>query len=164
MSSDRTRTAVSGGGNRLRFVVLLLVATGVVVAAEVVFLFVPDRAQQPFPQLSEIQRIHAQVYDLKSGKDLDFEVPQSHWEAIFAAMQPAEKDDHGAKWMQPGTLNLNLKNGNSFYVALYSVPGELGAFSAGPTHESRIYYRGGNSSALEKAVADAFEASKAEHK
>jgi hypothetical protein len=163
MSSDDAKVGGNSSGNRSRFVVLLLLATGVVVAAEVVFLFGPDRAQQPLPQLSEIQRIDAQVYDPKSGKDLDFEVPQSHWEAIFAAMLPARKDEHAAKWVGLGDLNLKLKNAKSFYIGLYSVkyrPGDLGAFSAGPTFESRIYYRGGNSSALEKAVADAFEASK----
>ncbi len=42
------------------------------------------------------------------GNDVDFEVPRSHWEAIFSAMLPAKKDDHAAKWVQPGHLDLNL--------------------------------------------------------
>ncbi|HEV8068338.1 MAG TPA: hypothetical protein VGP76_11425 [Planctomycetaceae bacterium] len=145
----------------MRFPVLLLLAAVVVVAVAVFFFL--GRSERPFPQLSEIQRIDAKIDDPESGKVVTFEVPRSHWEAIFSAMLPARKDDQAAKWVMPGSLNLRLKNGNSYYVGLYSVSGDLGAFSAGPSHEWRVYYRGGNSSALEKAVADAFAASKAEH-
>ena len=164
MSSDDAKVGGNARGNRLRFELLLLLATGAVVAAELVFVFVPDRAQQPLPQLSEIQRIDAQVYDRKSGNDVAFEVPRSHWEAIHSAMLPAHKDKHAAKWVGLGHLDLNLKDGHSFYVALFLVSvgdtEDLGAFAAGPSSQSRVYYRGGNSSALEKAVAEAFEASK----
>jgi hypothetical protein len=160
MSTDGANVAARSGGNRLRFPVLLLVAAVVVVAVAVFFL---GRSERPFPQLSEIQRIEAQIDDPESGKVVTFEVPRSHWEAIFSAMLPARKDDHAMKWVMPGSMNLRLKNGNSYYIGLYSVSDDLGAFSAGPSHESRVYYRGGNSSALEKAVADAFKASKAEH-
>jgi hypothetical protein len=165
MSSDDAKVGGNSNGNRLRFGALLLVAANVVGAVAVLFIFIPDRSQQPFPQLSEIQRIDAQVYDPKSANYVTFEVPRSHWDAIFAAMLPARRDDHPSKWTAPGDLNLKLKNAKSFYIGLYSVnysPEDQGAFSAGPSFESRVYYRGGKSSALEKAVADAFEASKSE--
>jgi len=164
MSSDAANAGANPRANRLWFLVLLLLAAGAVLAVAVVFFL--DDSERPFPRLSEIERIDADVYDRKSKKDVTFEVPRSHWEAIFSAMLPARKDDHPLPWAGPGDLNLKLKSGHTFRIALFYVDKELGtgAFSAGATHESRIYYRGGNSSALEKAVADAFEASKVEHK
>jgi hypothetical protein len=164
MSTAGANVPAHSRGNRSRFLLLLLLEllAGGVFAAAIVY-FSRESNDRPFPQLSEIQRMDATVSVPQSKDDVTFEVPQSHWEAILSAMLPARKDDHPALWVMPGDLKLKLKNGDPFYIAIYSTYDELGAFAAGPSFERRVYYRGGNSSALEKAVADALKASKAEH-
>ncbi len=115
---------------------------------------------RPIPDVADIARIEAEFYDSKSHKNVTFLVPQSYWNAILSAMLPAEKDDHAAKWEGLGSLQVALINGNSFHILLYERSKDPGAFSAGPTIEQRIYYRGGSSSALKKALSEAWTASK----
>jgi hypothetical protein len=75
-------------------------------------------------------------------------------------MLPAKKDNHPMKWMGFGHLDLKLKSRGAFRIDLFSSGEDVGAFSAGPTFESRIYYRGGDSTELEQAIAVALKASR----
>ncbi len=137
---------------------VLLIVVCVVVGTRAFLLW--RLSPRPFPDVADIARIEAEFYDSKSQKNVTFLVPKSHWSALLSAMLPAEKDDHAAKWEGLGTLQLALINGSSFHISLYERSTDPGAFAAGPTVEQRIYYRGGSSSALKKALLEAWAASK----
>jgi hypothetical protein len=162
MSSSEDDKGPAPRGNRIRtaMFVLTVVACAVVAVGLGWYLNLPE---PPLPNLSEIERMQATIPDGPPRGSVVFDVPRSHWQAIYSAMQPAHKDEHPAKWVSPGDLNLTLKGGESFYIGLYYVDADLGsgAFSAGPTFEKRVYYRGGNSAKLEKALADALNAYRA---
>jgi hypothetical protein len=89
--------------------------------------------EQPLPNLSEIERMQASIYDGPPRGLVVLDVSRSHWQAIYSAMQPAHRDEHPAKWVGPGDLKLKLKGGEYFSIALYYVDADAGsgAFSAG---------------------------------
>ena len=86
-----------------------------------------------------------------------FTVPRNCWGEILGALTPSEKDRWPAKWMVLADLEIQTKEGLSCWVGLYFLPDEpVGAFSARPSFEERVYYRGGNSDQLRDAVARAY--------
>ncbi|MFQ5733365.1 MAG: hypothetical protein ACE5KM_15605 [Planctomycetaceae bacterium] len=122
------------------------------------------------PEPDEIQEMTATLEDFStpsglSFKPLDgksavtFSVPKSHRKPILDALKPYQYDGSPAKWKVMGTLELTLKNGESFWIGLYSLNKKPGAFSAGPSFKSRTYFRGGDSKALLAALSAAHEAS-----
>ena len=125
-----------------------------------VWLFIRSHdTRLPLPEAEDVRSIEASFYDREKHEKIEFEVPREHWSLILSALLPARKDDSPKKWAGLGRLNFKLANGDSYLVSMYRLNHETGAFSAGPTIENRIYYRGGNSRDLEKALAEAFEAS-----
>jgi hypothetical protein len=161
MSSSEDNKGPAPRVNRIRTAVFVLavIAGAVAVIAFGWYLNLPE---PPLPNLSEVERMQASISD-GTARGVVFDVPRSHWQAIYSAMQPAHRDEHPAPWAGPGDLNLTLKGGESWYIGLYYLDADLGpgALSAGPTFEKRVYYRGGNSSKLEKALADALKAYRA---
>lgn len=134
-----------------------VVVVGVVVAIAV--LFRSPNAQRPLPEIKDIQSMEAEFYDTGRDTQVTFQVPAAHWQSIFSSLLPASMDSEPAKWESLGDLQIKLAGGDSFLVSLYSVSDGLGAFSAGPDWEHRVYYRGGSSANLEKALAEAFKTS-----
>ncbi len=135
--------------------VWIIATVGILICG--VWLFFRTRDTRPsLPDAADIRRLNAIFYDREKGAKVAFQVPREHWNAIFSALQPAQRDDNPAKWVGLGELEFKLACGDSYLVSLYSLEdSEPGAFSAGPTWESRVYYRGGNSSELERALAEA---------
>jgi hypothetical protein len=116
-------------------------------------------ARPPLPNQSDVRSIEASFFDRDTESRVTFQVPPAHWDAIFAALLPARKDNDPAKWVGLGELEFKLANGDSYHVELYSISDGPGAFAAGPTFEQRAYYRGGDSSDLEQALGAVFKAS-----
>jgi hypothetical protein len=81
-------------------------------------------------------------------------VPQSHWAQLLTALRPARRDNYPASWQVLGTLKLTCKGHKQFLVELFNTDGP-GAFAAGETFESRVYYRGGDSAKLKEALKQA---------
>ena len=157
-SSNETIGDSSSATKRRVLIVLSLILAAAVLATGGVFFM--HRSARPFPEAAEIERIEASVIDPVSNKHVKFEVPRSHWDAIFSAMLPSKEDAHPMKWAGFGHVDLNLKRGSAFRIDLFSSDAAVGAFSAGPTYESRIYYRGGDSTRLKEAIAGALKASR----
>jgi hypothetical protein len=135
--------------------VWIIATVGILICG--VCLFFRTRDTRPsLPDAADIRSLNASFYDREKNAKVEFEVPREHWNAIYSALQPAQRDGNPAKWAGMGELEFKLASGDSYLVSLYSLDdSEPGAFSAGPTFESRVYYRGGNSSDLERALADA---------
>ena len=115
-------------------------------------------AQLPVPDIKDIQSMEADFYDTDRQANVTFQVPAAHWQPIFSSLLPARRDSEPAKWESLGDLQIKLAGGDSFYVSLYSVSDGLGAFSSGPNFDQRVYYRGGSSASLKRALVTAFEA------
>ena len=111
--------------------------------------------------LPAIDNIQAMSAESESEEIPKFEVPAELWPSLLAALSPADVDSDPAKWEVMGELHITETNGSRTLVNLYWGPsqGERGAFSAGPTFEERIYYRGGNSQELVNAIKAAYEKS-----
>ena len=112
------------------------------------------------PKVSEIKSMRVTQYYTSNESNITFDVPHDHLESILTALKPAEYDPSPAKWKSIADLHVDKSDGTKFVIALYSIRNPPGAFSAGPTHESRVYYRGGDSRALEAALDAAYSASK----
>lgn len=138
---------------------LFLAATLVILLSGVWFYVRSGDTRVRLPDLADIRSVQATFFDREQLANVTFEVPSEHWDAIFSALVPARRADDAAKWPGFGRLELKLADGGSYLVSLYNPTSETGAFSAGPTFESRVYYRGGNSHDLEQALARAFSAS-----
>jgi hypothetical protein len=119
-----------------------------------------DRVVHPetgyaLPDVSEIARIDF----LQGDRGLpDFAVPQSCWGDLLAALSPSQRDKIPMPpWTALGVIRITMRAGGEHYVALYLVEGEpVGAFSAGPSDDSRKPYRGGNSEQLKRAIEKAY--------
>ena len=135
--------------------VWIIATVGILICG--LWLFFRTRDTRPLlPDAADIRSLNASFYDREKGATVAFQVPREHWKAIFSALQPAQRDGNPAKWVGLGELEFKLASGDSYLVWLYNLAdSEPGAFSAGPTFESRVYYRGGNSSDLERALAEA---------
>ena len=108
-----------------------------------------------FPTVGDISEMNAGC-EFWDGHQ-SFAVPQDCWADILASLSPSERDRKPCHWMVLGDLQIRTKQGSTIRVDLYSLEDDMtGAFSAGPTFESREYFRGGNTRKLEAALAKAF--------
>jgi hypothetical protein len=135
-----------------------LVALAVMVAALLFARLVPTKGFD-FPATSEIASMNAKFIERDSGDEGSFPVPSTSQSEILAALSPSTYDRFPSKWEIMGELDIKTISGNSIHVELYDLGDDpVGAFAAGPTFESRTYYRGGNSGqlriALEKALSE----------
>ncbi len=107
----------------------------------------------PFPNVGSITRIEAR-YGM-AGQQARFDVPAANWPALLAALSPSRFDDNAMKWLVIGDLKIHLIGGESISVDLYDPHESEGAFSAGPSFETRTDYRGGSTAALKSVLDDA---------
>jgi hypothetical protein len=108
---------------------------------------------RPFAEASEIESMEASGVKVGlGGRQQTFQVPPEDWEAILAALLPAQQDDHPAKWESFGALDVKRSSGDSDHINLFVTSADPGAFSIGQT-----YYRGGNSTDLTRSVTRAFK-------
>jgi hypothetical protein len=147
---------------RPQFLKFAVLVAGAGLAAGIAFLL--NQPATPLPALSEVERMQAVIDDPKLHEEVTVQVPRADWPTFYSAMLPATKDDHPSKWVGTGDLHLKLKNGKTFYIELFDLQGaKIGAFAAGPTFETRTYYRGGNSQKLNQAISDLLKASRDKH-
>jgi len=106
----------------------------------------------PLPKAGDIATMRVKYYDRQGKKEVAFDVPQESWKNILASLLPARKDDRPAKWEVLGSLEITSKDRESLIVWLFTTSQEPGAFAAGKTWEQRVYYRGGKTADLEKAL------------
>ena len=119
--------------------------------------------RRPLPDVSEIDQVRATVFLPEQRVPIKFEIPKDFLPRIWAAVQPAKRDPVPAKWVVLGDLTVTSKDGRQLQIFLFKTGHRPGAFAVGPTWEDRDYYRGGDSAALEKALEEAYEASKQPH-
>ncbi|HQR08979.1 MAG TPA: hypothetical protein PLN21_19310 [Gemmatales bacterium] len=110
---------------------------------------------QPLPAVSDIEGIQANFS--KDGKRVSLGLPSQYWKSLWYTLLPARYDWNPAGWMIFGRLEIKLKDGSAYRVDLYNLGEGAGAFSAGPTFESRSYYRGGNSSKMIEVLSQAYQ-------
>ena len=91
---------------------------------------------------------------------MTFTATVEDWTAIRGALSPAKLDPKPALWEWLGTVTLTKKDGELFQVELYDLPYPTGAFAIGEKADGRVYYRGGKSADLVKAVIAAYDRSK----
>lgn len=138
---------------RIAFGVCLAVVVATMAARGV------EEADGSLPKMSDSRTMRAVYHDVESDEERVFEVPNGHWKLIFAALSPANRDKAPASWESIGRLEIVMKDGGPFHVSLYSVGKGPGAFAAGNTFRERVYYRGGKSDDLVKALRAAYKAS-----
>jgi hypothetical protein len=114
-------------------------------------------ATDPLPQASGIRVIKAHYFDPTAKQKREFDVPPSHWDLILRAMRPNRPDAEPADWTILGDLRITLSDGSPSFVGMYSVRRGEGAFSAGPSPEERVYYRGGSTANLVRALIAAYQ-------
>jgi hypothetical protein len=113
----------------------------------------------PLPPLDEVERMV--VTDYGPHDWVEFEVPAEHHARIWKALGARPyRDRNPAKWIVLGSLKLTLRGGRSFHVWLFNTGEAPGAFTAGPTIEQPVYYRGGDPKELIGAIAVAYEAAR----
>ena len=115
----------------------------------------------PIPKVNQIKNIQASVYFASLKKKVTFTVPPELWNETLRGFYPARKDDAPAKWETLGKLDVVKNDGSEFKIYVFYLPGTEGAFAAGPTHESRIYYWGGNSKRMIAVLKKAYAMSSA---
>ena len=101
----------------------------------------------------------ARLMDFARDYTTRFAVPPRYVDEIFAALKPSQFDKSPCKRQDLGILNIRTTDGRTIHVELFDADG-LGAFAAGPTHQSRAYYRGGNSAQLRDVLRAAQSAAK----
>jgi hypothetical protein len=122
---------------------------------------VHPEAGYAFPELSDIVSITVTVDD--QGKQHEFEAPKDSWNKIIAGLTPSDRDATPKKREPLGMFTMMIirtKQGGVHCIDLYHSRDKLGAFSAGPSFERGMYYRGGNSGELEWTLREAYRQSK----
>jgi hypothetical protein len=89
--------------------------------------------------------------------DVTFTASADDWTAIRQTLAPSRRDANPASWEWMGSAEFMLKNSQSYRVEMYQTSKAPGAFAAGKTFRERVYYRGGNSADLYRALTTAFE-------
>ncbi len=113
----------------------------------------------PLPDVTQVKSISIKFDDPKLD-EVEFTAATEDWAAIRASLLPAHVDEMPASWEWAASVDLTLMDGQPFRVELYTPSKGSGAFAAGKTFKSRVYYRGGNTAAMLKAVTAAFNRSK----
>ena len=107
---------------------------------------------RPLPAIDRVARVGATI---QFGHRVStFEVPKEYWSRLWATMEPANRDNHAAKWVALGEMDVSTLNGDNFVVHLYTLSEPPGAFSVVPPVGKRVYYRGGDSDALKRVLLE----------
>ena len=152
MSSPAHRLQFRCVANTLSLMALLVVAVPTVRAEEA-------RAEErdaPLPAVKAVKTVRVQ-FDRPGMEDAVFDATPAGWSLIRAAMLPAEKDEDPAKWEGLGRIDVETRSGQSLRISLYQTGRGPGAFAVGKTVKTRVYYRGGTSAALRRALLKAHE-------
>jgi hypothetical protein len=136
-----------------------VLAGGAVVVATLVLLQVLWKERSvpiDLPDAEEVSSMQASLHNSpKSMPDVPlFDVPASHIGQVLAALSPAVRDEHPAKWQHLGELSLSCKNGRRLRVELFSTSHGSGAFAV--EDPARVYCRGGSNAAIEQAIRAAY--------
>jgi hypothetical protein len=91
--------------------------------------------------------------------DVTFTASSDDWTAIRQTLLPSRLDADPAAWEWMGSAEFTLQGDEPYRVELYYTSKSPGAFAAGKTFADRVYYRGGDSSDLYKALDAAFQKS-----
>src|SRR5690242_17632870 len=110
----------------------------------------------PLPAAGEINSMRARLET--EYLETEFDVPSDHYENILSALLPCKHDPNPSKWIVIGELDIIHTDGATQVFLYTTSSGPPGAFSAGPSHATRKYYRGGDSDKLLQAMKDAYEA------
>ncbi len=124
------------------------------------------RSTDPLPPAPEIEDMASEIEDMRavldasrSAGNVEFTVPREHWSAVTDALLPATRDDSPAKWLMVGKLKIATLGGGRRTVWLFSTDSGPGAFAVGEDSDHRVYYRGGESAKLRRALDAARTAS-----
>lgn len=120
-----------------------------------------SKSDSALPDAKEVKAISIK-FDHPKLDDVEFDATAEDWEAIRLQLLPAKRDPKPAAWEWIGTVKIVTKDGQPFRVELYTPSSGPGAFAAGETYDERIYYRGGKTAAVVKALAAAYEKRKNE--
>ena len=112
----------------------------------------------PLPDAKQVKTISIK-FDHPELNDVEFTATTEDWQAIRASLLPARRDKNPAKWEGIGRVQIVKTNGQPFRVELYATSKDPGAFAAGQTIERRVYYRGGKTAQLLKALVSAYDKS-----
>lgn len=111
---------------------------------------------QFLPDAAQVKSVFIK-FDQPKGPTVEFAATAADWKAIRTALLPAEADPNPANWEWIATVKIVLKDDKPFRVELYTPSKAPGAFAAGATYKQRIYYRGGDTKEMVKALAEAYE-------
>ncbi len=114
----------------------------------------------PLPDAKQVKSVSIKFDHPKQRDDIEFTATPEDWKAIRAALLPAKRDPKPADWEWLATVKIVKKDGQPLQVELYTTSKDPGAFAAGKTYKQRVYYRGGKTAALVKAIKAAHEKSK----
>ncbi len=110
----------------------------------------------PLPAPQVVERLIA-IGNFGPNRDpVKFEIPVAKWHRIRASMQVPKRDFSPDKWLTIGSLDITTRQGREYHVELYQTEELLGAFSAGPTFDRRVYYRGGDSKEMAREMEAAY--------
>jgi hypothetical protein len=112
--------------------------------------------KSPLPDAAHVKTISIE-FDHPTLDDVEFTATPEDWKAIRATLLPATPDQKPAKWEWLGTVRMIQKDNQPFRVELYTTSKDPGAFAAGKTYKQRVYYRGGKTAELVRAVHAAYE-------
>ncbi len=110
----------------------------------------------PLPTVNQVKKIHIK-FDHLQFDTVEFTPSPTDWIAIRTAMLPAKTDNNPASWEWVATVDIVKVDGKPLNVQLYQLNKDPGAFAAGPTLKQRVYYRGGSTTKLIKALNTAFD-------
>lgn len=113
----------------------------------------------PLPDAKQVKTVSIKFDHPKQRDDIEFTATPEDWKAIRAALLPAKRDRNPASWEWLATVKIVKKDDQPLRVELYTTSKDPGAFAAGKTYKERIYYRGGKTAALIKAVNAAYKRS-----
>jgi hypothetical protein len=141
---------------------LIVAGVGTSLVAVGALCLMPAQKARPKPFVlpftaADVTSMEGRGVSLRNGNERvqrTFQVPPAFWAETLAALSPAHKDDHPAKWKVYGELSLTLKDGSSYFI-MFSED----EFAAGPTFDNRVYYRGADGDSLHRAIEEAYEAS-----
>jgi hypothetical protein len=111
------------------------------------------------PPTSEIESMRAVLYASKHEEDSKFVVSHEHWAEVWDVLSPARRDYNPSKWEMLGELEVVTQGGGRRTVWLFSTSTGPGAFAVGTDWDHRVYYRGGTTDGLLRALEAAHEAS-----
>jgi len=110
----------------------------------------------PLPTAAQVKSITINFHH-RELEEVTFAATANDWKTIRATLLPAKLDQSPSTWESLGTANIVKLDGTPYRVELYNNNKDPGAFAAGKTLQSRVYYRGGKSAVLYKALVAAFD-------